>query len=276
MSNDLGGVRFLIINGFDRSGTSMIAKVLAKHPQIEAIFQPFNATILRTTQWDYWEPNHMCYGVEKFMGHMLNGYIDKNFIASDWFKKHSTTQKIVPGKLHVIKTTNLHFKIDWFLNKFPQVEIFSIERSFFATVCSLMRNNFYQEWYGEDAYQAICEYVKKDDKISANLRACVYDAKDDLEKMGVIIAVRTSVMRRSTKKTIYYERIMENPNSSFNEVTGYFGLDSFDFEPYMQEDYNIIGKNFELVDLWKTYFNKYEISKLERIFSNMESPILVK
>ena len=37
----------LILNGFDRCGSSAIARVLSKHPDIELIFQPFNSGNIR-------------------------------------------------------------------------------------------------------------------------------------------------------------------------------------------------------------------------------------
>lgn len=263
--------QFLIINGFDRSGTSLIAKVLAKNPQIECIFQPFSSTIVHRTQWTYWESDFHCEPVEAFMKSLLDGHLDRSFIASDWFKNHSTTLEVVLDQLHVIKSTKLHFKAEWFQTKFPQIPFYAIARDPKGILCSLLRNDFYQKWYGEKAYQAIVDHVLQDDRISTTLREQVIQAQADLEKMAAIVAVRTDVMYRSIVRdhVVVYEDVLRDPNNALNKIVSDFGLNEFDFHPYLQDDYNIIGKSFQTFDLWRDFFDKDEAQKIDAIFSTV-------
>lgn len=265
--------QFVILNGFDRSGTSMIAKVLAHHPDIECLFQPFSSTIAHKTQWEYWAPDEDWSEVQAFLDGLQNGQIDRSFIASDWFKNHSTTFDIRSGKTYVIKDTKLHFKVDWLKKNYPSFFIYAIWRTPHGILASLLRNGFYGDWYGEEDYQSLLAYVSTDDALPDDLVAHVERANSDLEKMAVMVAVRTAVMRRSIPKshTLVYENVLENAEAEFRKLTDPLGLSGYSFSQHLNRDYNIAGKQHRRHDLWKKYFSREEKQIVDSIFASVPS-----
>jgi hypothetical protein len=266
--------QFVILNGFDRSGTSMMAKVLAHHPDIECLFQPFSSTVVHKTQWKYWAPGEDWPEVQAFLDGLLNGEIDRSFIASDWFKNHSTTFDIRSGKTYVIKDTKLHFKVDWLKENYPSLSIYAIWRTPHGILASLLRNGFYGDWYGDDDYQSLLAYVCTDDALPDNLVAHVERANSDLEKMAAMVAVRTAVMSRSIPKshTLVYENVLKDAEAEFRKLTDPLGLDPYPFSDHLDQDYNITGKQYRRRDLWKTYFDDEEKGTIDNIFALVNLP----
>lgn len=259
--------KFAVVNGFDRSGTSMIARLLANHPDVELFFQPFNSTVLHRSQWEYWDHTRSNAEVEDFLTQLINGHVDRDFISSDWFERYSTTLEVVPGKLHVIKSTKLHFKVDWLTAKFPELKFYAILRDVRAVLCSLLRNDFYERWYGEAAYADLLRYVRKDEQLPDRLREAVESADSDLKKMAAIVGVRTEVMLRAVprERVIRYGSVLNCPNDTLNGFTSTFGLADFNFAAGIGRDYNVIGKQFGGHDLWKTFFDVEQIRTIEQI-----------
>jgi hypothetical protein len=154
--------RVAILCGFDRSGSSMVAKVLARHPQVECFFQPDNETVFHRTHFEHWPSDHRQPDAEAFFEKLLAGELDWGFIAADWFKRHSTSVKVKPGKLHLIKSTKLHMKVEWLAARFPRIPFYAVHRDPRAILCSLLRNDFYRTWYGESAFQAAAAAIDRE------------------------------------------------------------------------------------------------------------------
>lgn len=266
--------RYTILNGFDRSGTSMIAKVLGTHPGIEVIFQPFSRTVLQETQWEAWPPERACPEVDDFLAGLLEGRLDRAFIRSDWFANHSSTADPVPGRLHVIKTTKLHFKTAWFRTRWPQFPFYGIYRDPRAVLGSLVRNGFHLSWYGRSAFEAAGRYLVSRDDLDARYGVFLRDARSDVERMAVALAVRTEVMAESlpTEDWIVYEEVVSEPNTALNAFVARFGLEPRDFAGDIGRDHNVVGKPFEGTETWRSVFGPAELKRLEPILSLCPGP----
>jgi hypothetical protein len=249
----------------------MMVKVLAHHPDIECLFQPFSSTIVHDTEWTYWDPDERHPEVEAFLDGLQNGTIHRSFIASDWFENHSTAFEIRPGTTYVIKSTKLHFKADWLSTHYPSMPLYAIERRPQGILASLLRNEFYEDWYGEDAYQALLDYVETDDELSAELVGYVREADSNLEKMAVMVAVRTAVARRRipSSRTLVYEKVLDNAEREFGKLTRPLELKPYPFGNHLDQDYNITGKQYRRCDLWKTYFDDEEKRTIGNIFAHV-------
>ncbi len=140
--------KLTICTGYDRSGTSLISKLLSKHPEINLLFQPFNSTEIVETNWDICATSHVAPDTELFVARLLNGYIDTGYIKSHWFYKHSTSYEVDLDRINLIKDTNCHFKLEWLKSKFPDIGFWGTWRDPLAIMCSLVRNDFHKTWYG--------------------------------------------------------------------------------------------------------------------------------
>lgn len=260
-------MRVLIINGFDRCGSSMIGGLLSRHPGVAYFFQPLSSTEVHRTQYEVWGADHQAPDTESFFRGILNGRLDAGFIAADWFRRHSTASQICPDRLNVIKETKLHFKIDWLRARFPQIAILGIRRDPRAIVCSLMRNDFYRKWYGEAAFDSVCRVIGSDPALGS-LRPFLAAPLADADKMAMIVAARTRHMsdRLPPGDWIVYEDVLANPNAALGDLARRFGLAPFDFSPFLGEDYNVIGRPFESPHIWRSYFSAEQVMRLDEIF----------
>lgn len=260
------GSSFLILNGFDRSGSSMVGGMLAKHPQVAYLFQPFSGTEIHKTQFEAWDVDQRAPATEQFFAELLAGRLRRSYIASDWFDRHSTATRPQLGKLNLIKETKLHFKVCWLRARFPKLAILGIWRDPRAIVCSLMRNGFYHRWYGESAFNTVRELVEREDGFAA-LRPCLDWKLNDPERMAIIVAVRTFYMVENLAPTdwIIYEDVLADPNRALDAVLQRFSLEAFDFAAFLAEDYNVIGRPFESADLWRDYFSDGQQQRLTEI-----------
>ena len=261
------GFSYAILNGFDRSGTSMIAKVLGTHPGIEVIFQPFSRTVLHETQWEAWAPDRACPEVEDFLAGLLAGRLDRAFIRSDWFERHSSTTEPIPGRLHVIKSTKLHLKSAWFRARWPQLPFYGIYRDPRAVLGSLVRNGFHLSWYGPPAFEAAGRFLSSREDLDARYGGFLRRAETDVERMAVALAVRTEVMAEGLRGEdwIVYEEVVSDPNGALNAFLSRFGLEPWDFGAAMGRDYNVIGKPFKGRDVWRSVFSEADLKRLEPI-----------
>jgi hypothetical protein len=247
----------------------MMAKVPVHHPDVDCLFQPFSSTVVHDTEWEYWAAEEEHPEVESFLDGLQEGEIDRSFIASDWFENHSTAFTIEPGTTYAIKSTKMHFKVDWLAARYPSMPVYAIERKPHGILASLLRNGFYEDWYGEDAYQALLDYVETDDELPAELVGYVREADSNLEKMAVMVAVRTAVARRRipSSRILVYEKVLDNAEREFGKLTGPLELNSYPFGNHLDQDYNIAGKQYRRCDLWKTYFDDEEKRTIGNIFA---------
>ena len=245
----------------------MIGGLLSRHPRIAYLFQPFSSTEVHRTQFEIWRSEHRAPGTEQFFSGLLQGKLDRSYIASDWFEKHSTSLQVEPDKLNLIKETKLHFKIEWIKARFPQIAILGIRRDPRAIVCSLMRNDFYAKWYGAKAFAAAARTVSSEPAL-ASLVPLFDGSLSDTEKMALIVAARTRYMvdRLPASDWIAYEDVLEDPNRALGGILERFGLAAFDFSNGLRDDFNVIGKPFESPDLWQGYFSADQIRRLDAIF----------
>ncbi len=269
-----GSWRYVIVNGFDRSGTSMIARLLARHPDVELFFQPFSGTAVHRTQWEIWDESVEAPEVEAFLRGLSAGRLDRNFLSSDWFVNHSSVFEPRPGRLHVIKSTKLHFKIRWFRAHWPQTPIFGIYRDPRAVLCSLVRNDFHRTWYGERAFEAAERAIVSDPGLRKAYSRFLGPGRSDVERMALAVAARTHVMARDLPRDawIRYEEVLRDPNGTLNRFLARFGCPEHDFSRHVAEDFNVVGKPFERADLWRDFFDSQTLERIEPILFAWPGP----
>lgn len=262
--------RVVLLIGFDRSGSSMVAKMLGRHPGVNLLFQPFNSTEVHRAQWSIWPPDRHVPVTEAFLQGLLEEKLDLGYLASDWFARHSSSDRVEPEGVNLIKDTKLHFQIEWLKQKFPAIEIVGLWRDPRGVLCSLMRNDFYRRWYGDASFRKISALVGARPEL-AKFRAPRDAADSDTRKMALIVAVRTDHLFRhlDAGSRLEYEAILEDADGVLNGLVGRWGLEPFSFQPHLGEDYNIIGKPFEAADLWREFFPRSELAYLDDLFSRV-------
>lgn len=251
--------------GFDRSGSSMIARLLAHHPQVNLLFHPFNNTEVTHSQWEYWGASENHPETAAFLNKLMHGEVDMGYIKSDWLANYSKSLDLNKYEITLVKDTKFHFKIAWL--KTHLIRVFGIWRDPRAILYSLVRNDFHLKWYGnvDDALlrgvtNAIIPFQK--------YLAVIDDAQDHIERMAIAIAMRMEMLKMTVLKPdwLVYEDILADPNLHLNAFLSAMKLEPFDFKPLIEQDYNVIGKKFEQPDGWKSFFSQAQQERLNTIF----------
>lgn len=263
--------KFILLNSFDRSGSTLISKALAKHPKIENLFNPLNATIFRREFMNVWNPNIQSESQtqgKNMIDTVLRGDINKHTIKSRVFFPNSSTTSLEKGALHIIKTTNFHTKIKWFKFQYPNIPYWGLLRSPIGILASLVRNNFHNEWYGGWAFDSLLKNIEDFD-ISSCAKKEIKTLTDPIEQMAAIIGCLNHEMYNNLDKSfiIKYEDVIENPNNILNKFCNIFGLSNFDFEPFFRNTVNASGKPYTGEKEYLKLFSKTQIDRYNNIFN---------
>lgn len=269
----------LILIGFDRSGTSAISKILAKHDEIELVYRPFNSGPIRHKMYKILDDSIVDKYDINFFKKLQDNVFDSSYVVSGWHKKYSTIKDdFIEGQLHVLITNLNHFSVKWVNDNFPAIEQWGIWRDPVEILNSCIKNNFYDSWY-DDALEQVIKTVKKDSELKIHFDSFsnyVIEANDVI-KTAFLIAVRNYFLFKhiDRKKVIIYEDFKANPNKALEYLLNHFGINKkYDFSPYLEIDLNTIPsadgysknkkrkfvlRNADLVEAKKMFEPLYEI-----------------
>jgi len=262
-------MKLLIINGFDRTGSSMMGGVLSNHPDVAFMFQPFSSTEVHKDQFEVWNPKDEHPDTKSFLNGCLNGDIRQDFISAIWFEKYSHLKNIKDKKLNIIKETKMHFKIDWIKANIPEAYFVGIWRDPRGILASLVSNNFHIDWYAKkNTYEKVVALCDQEKELSIFL-PFTKTSLDVVQQMAFIeaVSIRYQMNRLQKHDWISYEDVLRDPNTSFNDLLSKIGnFTWFDFSPFMAKDYNPSGSEGVNPFQWKTFFSKTDLNKIEPIF----------
>lgn len=230
----------VILNGFDRSGSSAISRLLNLSDDVELLMQPFNSGIIRKKMYvPFNEPNtNEAY---LFLEGLKNGKIRNDLVKSHWHFKHSSTLEFKPNKLHIVKTTINHFAQEWMKVNFPEIDVWGIWRNPLDILKSLVYNEFNTQWYNDALAQIkptvhkvniLNDFEKYLDKIDSEVKATAF-----------LIAVRTFyfLYYLDEDKLLDYEKFKADANY-LNKFNDYYNLSEVDYAENSKIDLNILGK----------------------------------
>lgn len=261
----------LLLNGFDRCGSSLIGGLLAQHPDAAYFFQPFNRTEVHVSQHEVWSADEEHPATTRFLAEFLAGRVDQDFLGADLFRQHSTAAEPRPTGLNVIKETKVHFKAAWIQHRFPSIALRGIWRNPRGILCSLMRNDFASSWYGKPAFEAITTTVRCTPQL-ADYRPLLDHPLEPYEEVALVIAARTHLFATSIphENWISYEEVLLDCDRVLNELTEPFGLAPFHFEEHLHRDHNVSGAPSQGPHLWRTFFSAEQRARLDRVFAPLE------
>ena len=250
----------------------MVGGLLSKHPEINYYFQPFSSTEVHRTQYETWGAGENHPETESFIRSLREGHIEHNFIASDWFDRFSEYKPDCAGCIGIIKETKLHTKIGWLKSTFPGIEIYGIWRDPRAVLCSLVRNDFHREWYGEAAFQATCTLVREEECLEMFIPFLGARLSEEA-RMALIFSARTQLMMSELRAEnwLVYEDVLADPDQALNRFCKTHGLNEFRFSEWRDRDYNVIGLPYLRQDLWKTCFTGSVLAEIEKITGSIEN-----
>jgi len=235
----------LILNGFDRCGSSAISRTLSQHPQVELIFQPFNSGSIRSKMYQILSSENASKQDYDFYDGLRSGSIDESYIKSEWYYKYSTTRTIVPRHLHIVKTTINHFTAEWHLENFPEIPLWGIWREPEAILNSILRNSFTDKWYS-DALEGLKPTLSVCDALKDYL-AFIPQLSDHVALTSFFIAVRSHYFfqRIPVENILRYELFATSPSQELGRVCNAFDLEMADFDAFSKHDLNVIGKAYQ-------------------------------
>ncbi len=234
-----------ILNGFDRSGSSAISRVLATHPDIEIIMQPFNSGSIREKLYQIIDESNASDADIEFFRKLEHGALELSYIKSKWHNQYSSVPDFVAGKLHLIKTTQNHLTISWVRQEFPGIENWGIWRDPLEILASLLRNDFHTAWYA-DASAVLENTVRNSDLLAGKFARFIPGLTNQVRQMAFNIAARSwyYFYHLEPGKTLYYQDFSRDCNLALLPVLEYFELAPFTFETTTENDLNITGKQF--------------------------------
>lgn len=261
---------FIILNGFDRSGSSAISRTLAGHPDIELIMQPFNSGFLRKQMYEILDKSSNQEEAHKFFSLLKNNKLNESLISSQWHYKYSSTREFVPGKKHLIKTTLNHFAQRWMNDHYPEIDVWGIWRDPYDIVSSIIRNGFYDRWYAE-GLKEILPAVKQEESLKQNFLNFFDKIEGQVQEVGLLVAVRSYFFFRhlDKDKIINFEIFKERPNAALGGFLKYYQLGDFDFNSFTKEDLNIIGKEMKSKDKNNFWIGEKDKKMLDEIFQSL-------
>lgn len=256
-----------ILNGFDRCGSSAISRTIATHPDIEIIMQPFNSGSIRHNLYQVINDKNATQQDYDFFRKLEKGILDRSYIKSEWFEKHSSTLEFLEGKVHLIKTTQNHFTIAWVRNNFPLIENWGIWRDPFDILASLIRNDFHILWYA-GAISELIETVLNNELLGAKFGKHTVHLNTPVREMAFIVAVRSwfYFYHIEPAKVICYADFVKDHNKALKPILDYFHLTFYDFGGASVTDLNIIGRNYHQASCYIASIPKEDWSICECLF----------
>lgn len=264
-------LQFCLLEGFDRCGSSMIARVLAHHPEVNLLFQPFNNTEVTKTQWQCWKSNEAHPETERFLESLLQGKIEHAYIQSDWFRNYSSSQEVKQG-LNIIKDTKMHFKAEWLRQRFPEMKVYGIWRQPEEILHSLVRNGFHKTWYDYLTPELLQHAIRSYESLTPYAFLLEKNLAE-YEVMAIGIALRTEVLLQSVSQDnwLVYENVVHEPNQVFNQFLKRFNLPAYDFSSTMQNDFNVAGTFSAEKTSWKDFFSAQQQQNIALIFKHLNN-----
>ena len=255
---------FVIINGFDRSGTSAISRTLASHHEIELIMQPFNSGFIKERMYEVFSEQDEESEAHRFFKALENNRLENDIIKSHWHLKYSTTHQFIPGKLHLIKTTINHFAQRWMKDCFPSIDVWGIWREPKDIVSSIIRNGFFGQWYSNGINQ-IATTLEEVPFLRDHYLTFAKELETDVQKTAFLIAVRTHFFLEylDSDKLLVYEDFKNDP-SHLTKFKNFYGQESLNFKEIAKIDLNITGHSMLKNTGYK--FSAIELDFMEKIF----------
>ncbi|MEX2409763.1 MAG: hypothetical protein WD607_00085 [Candidatus Paceibacterota bacterium] len=234
-----------ILHGYDRSGTSAISRTLAKHPDIELVFRPFNSGPIRKKMYIIWDKSTPSKVDVDFFEKLEKDRLEVDYFVSEWHEKFSTVEdSFNKNKLHVIITNINHFTVEWVSDSYPKIEQWAIWRDPIMILNSCVKNEFYGEWYS-DALRQVFDSVNKNKELNSLFGEFIEDVKTGSVaiKTAFLIATRNYFLFNNIKKgkIIDYEIFKKDANEALKPVLKYFRISlDYDFNQYLKVDLNSI------------------------------------
>lgn len=265
-------VNNVILNGFDRCGSSAIGRTLAQHPETELIFQPFNSGNIRLILYEIMSGENARPEDYRFFSMLQQGRLDTSYIKSEWYRKYSTTLEFKPGQLHVLKTTLNHFTITWVAKNFPLLEQWGIWRDPLDILASITRNQFFDRWY-TDALEQIVPTVRTVDALREPFAQFIQRLCNPVAVTAFLISVRSFYFfsHLQPRKVIVYEDFVADVNSALRPFVKHFDLSPFDFQQLSGNDFNVMGKRFEPGKTHKDVLTAEDVQFAEEVFRPLRS-----
>lgn len=244
---------FVIVNGFDRSGTSAISKCLSSHVDLELIMHPFNSGSIREKMYLILSNHNTSVEDRSFFNKLKNNDLDQSYIKSGWHKKHSSTDTHIPGKIHLVKTTLNHLAQKWMVEEHSELDVWGIWRDPFDNMNSILSNGFHTNWY-KDALLQLAPTVENSELLKPLFIDFFKTGLNDFQKLALQFSIRTYffLYYLESSKLIDYERFKASPTAEVSKFFKYYGLDTIDVQDYAAKDLNIIGSRLNSVGFQET------------------------
>lgn len=265
---------FVLFNGFDRSGTSAITRLLAIHSRVELIMQPFNSGFLRKRMYSILEEERETSPEHIFFKGLEDNKLENGLIESHWHYKYSTTHEYKEGQLHIIKTTINHFAQKWMRQNYPNIDVWGVWREPWDIVDSIIRNKYYGEWY-EDSLKQIIPTIENTKLLDKYYSKYLNELDSIVKKTSFLVAVRSHFFFHYLKSglVIDYEEFRKNPNY-LNLFLKYYNLSFIELADESSKDLNITGEYKK--DKEPIRYSEEEVNFINKLFDPLKALVAKK
>lgn len=247
----------------------MLVRLLANHPDIELIMQPFNGSNIRLHMNHIMSDELATEDDVRFFSSLAKNQFYSTYINSGWHNKFSTVWDFQPGKLHIIKTTLNHLASRWMLERFPAIPLWGVWRNPYDILASIHRNGFFEKWYGDSHVRDLIITVRDHDLLRHYFGELHDNLTTNVQKTAYLITVRSWFFfyHLPVDNILIYEKILENPNPELERLLVRYQLHPFNFEPYLNLDYNISGKSYKKGVSYRDILTKEDLQVAENLFT---------
>lgn len=230
--------QFAILCGHEGSGVAGVARLLARHPEVEVFARPDAGNLLERTRWTRWAPDQAVPALFGFLAEMLVGVLDPGFAGSDAFVARSTSLEVVPGRLHVLETTALELKVGWLTACFPDVPVHAVIGEPRATLAAVLGDDA-ERRRAVAAFDAMTRFVMRDAAIGEPLRRAALDARGDEARAAAVLAVRTRALLDAVppERVLRVAEVAADPDRVLGELVVRYGRSAgFGFARFVADD----------------------------------------
>ena len=260
--------RLAILLAFDRSGSSMTARILGSLPGVNLLFQPFNGTEVSRSQWEVWDESFESPRTARFLRQLEEGNLDEGYIQSEWFRRYSSSSRVDPLALNLIKDTKLQFKVRWLQTRFPSVRIVGLWRDPIWIMESLVRNGFVDTWYGYLTEAMLVAAASATGLIETYADAFgALRERKDFVALGLALRTHYHLLNTPPRDWVRYESLVGSPAIEGRRLAALLGTGFATGGLDVTHDYNVAGEAYTGSRDLRQTLSTEDIEVLQRILA---------
>lgn len=221
--DNIGHKPFTIL-GFPRSGTNFLSSILATHPEVTLLVEPFSMHngYIKSNFFLPWFP-------ESYNSANFHSGMERYRTTIDYFNDFRIWINSGDREIRGFKETTFLMKLGWLQMYLPNLDIIYLERNPKGVVSSFKKEGLFERWNYQDIFYRLVDEMVQCQKLE-QYRQLVRetDSANWIDVLTTMYIVSTSEVKRNLSlfrhTNVKYERLANIPLLSFVEIFDFLGL----------------------------------------------------